>query len=144
MRRGHGESDQLAGMKDGQTESDVRAVRCTIIGIVVHDNVAWLEHLAAPFEFPDDAAHITRYRARLQRRALRTFTKLPTRGIADRSPKILGFSNDAGVGHAHQLVAHLDGDVLKGALNDAGCHRVDTCGIGIQITFDSTHFGSLL
>ncbi len=144
MRRGYRKADQLTGVKYGQTESDVGAVRCTIIGIVVHDNVARLEGVAATLEFFDDSSDITRYRTRLQRRALRAFAKLTAGGIADRCAEILGFSNDAGVGHAHELVAHFDGNVLERTLNDAGRHRVDSCRLPIHIGFDSIHFSSPL
>src|SRR5271167_2205758 len=72
-----------------------------------------------------DAPDIAGYRPRLQRRAHLAFAELPPLCIRERSAKILGFANDAGIAHPHQLVAHLDRDVLQRPLNDGGGDRID-------------------
>src|SRR6185295_831149 len=47
--------------------------------------------------------------------------------------EILRLADDRGVAHAHELVAHLDGDVLERALDHRGGDRVDAVGLGDRL-----------
>ena len=51
--------------------------------------------------------------------------KLAAFGVGQRRAEILELADDAGIAHAHQLVAHLDGDVLERALDDRAGDGVD-------------------
>jgi hypothetical protein len=61
----------------------------------------------------------------LQRRAHLAFAELPTIGVGQGSPEILGFANDAGIAHTHELVPHLERDALERAVDDRCRHRID-------------------
>src|SRR6185437_4983102 len=86
---------------------------------------AGTQHVAACRDLLADPAHVARDRARLQRRAHLAFAQLPTLGVGERRAEILGFADDARIAHAHELVAHLDGDVFQRALDDGAGDRID-------------------
>jgi hypothetical protein len=125
MRRGDREADQVATVKHWHAERHVGAVRGAAIGIVVHDHVAGTEYLAPRLESLADAADIAGDRTRLQRRAHLALAQLPPLGVGQRRAEILGFADDARIAHAHELVAHLDRDVLQRPLNDCAGDRID-------------------
>ena len=128
VRGGHRPADQAVVQEDRHREGDVRPVAAAGIGVVVHDHVAGADLLAAQREIFPDAADIAGDRAGLQRRRLLRLGQLVVVGVDQRGAEILRFPDDRGIGHAHELVAHLDGDVLQRALQDAGGHRVDPRG----------------
>ena len=130
MRRRCGEGDQASADEHRHDEGDVRAVAGAGIGVVVHDDVAGADHVAALLQRLQDAADVARDRPRLQRRRLRRFGEAAALGIDQRRAEILRLADDRGVAHAHQLVAHLDRDVLERALDHRGGDRVDPVGLG--------------
>src|SRR5271169_294685 len=125
VRRGDGEAEQLILVEYRHAERHVGTVRGATIGIVVHDHIAGTQHVAAGCEPSADAADVTGDGARLQRRAHLAFAQLPSLGIRQRRAEILGFADDARIAHAHELVAHLDRDVLQRSLDDGAGDRID-------------------
>jgi hypothetical protein len=125
VRRRHREANQRAVVEDRHAETDVGAVRGAVVRVVVDDHVARLEGVAARLERADDAAHVAGDRPGLQRRALRAFAELPPTRVADRGAEVIGLADDARIRHPHELVAHLDRDVLERALDDARGDGVD-------------------
>jgi hypothetical protein len=129
MVRGRdGEPDQRAVVKHRHGESHVGPVRGAAVRIVVHDHVARPDCIAAGSQLLQDAADITGDRAGLQRRAHLAFAELAPLGIGECRAEILGFADDAGIAHPHQLVAHLDRDVFQRAVDYGGCDRIDPRG----------------
>ena len=62
------------------------------------------------------------------------FAELAALGIGQRGAEILRLADDRGIAHPHELVAHLDGDVLQRALDDRGGDRVDArLGDGVAV-----------
>ena len=116
---------QLPAMERRNHEGHVRAVRGAGVRIIVHEDVARLDRLAAFGKQTAEAADVAGDRARLQRRALLGLGQLAVLHIDERSAEILRFADDAGIGHAHELVAHLDRNVLQRALNDTRSDRID-------------------
>ena len=125
VRRGEGETDQAAAKEDGDAEADIRPMRGAVIRRIVDDHVARIELLAALLEEPEDAARISRDRPQLQRGRERRFAQLSSLRVQQRAAEIFRLTNDARVGHAGQLVPHLDGNALERPGNHAGCHGVD-------------------
>src|SRR5580692_6486166 len=119
------EADQLLVKKDRHAKGDVRPVRGTPVGVVVHDDVAWADRFAAPLELFSDASDISGNWTRLERRTHLALAKLASLSVRQRGAKILGLPDDAGIGHTHQLVTHLDRNVFKRAENDRSRHRID-------------------
>ena len=130
VRRGRGKGDQAALHEDRHDEGYVGPVARTGIGIVVHDDVARSDDFAARGQDALDAAYVARDRAGLQRRRLGRFGQAAAFRIDERRTEILRFADDRRVAHAHQLVAHLDGDVLQRALDHAAGDRIDEVGLG--------------
>ena len=122
---------QLPAMERRNHEGHVRAVRGAGVRIIVHEDVARLDRLAAFGKQTAEAADVAGDRARLQRRALLGLGQLAVLHIDERSAEILRFADDAGIGHAHELVAHLDRNVLQRTLNDARGDRIDFLIAGI-------------
>src|SRR5690606_16699477 len=89
-----------------------------------------LQRLAALLHAGEDAAHVAGDRARLQRRGHLAFTELAAGGVGQRGAEVFRLADDARVAHAHELEAHLDGDVLQRALDDGAGYRIDTGGDG--------------
>ena len=116
---------RIAAMERRNHEGHVRAVRGAGVRIVVHEDVARLDRLAAFGKQAAEAADVAGDRARLQRRALLGLGQLPVLHIDERCAEILKFADDAGIGHAHELVAHLDRNVLQRPLDDARGDRID-------------------
>ena len=125
VRGGDREADQLAAVKHRHAERHVGAVRGAAVGIVVHDHVAGAEYVAARLEALADAADIAGDRPGLQRRRHLALAQLPSLGVGQRRAEILGFADDARIAHAHELVAHLDRDVLQRPLDDGAGDRID-------------------
>ena len=124
MRGRDGKADQRLVEKHRHAEGDVGPMRRAAIGVVVHDDVAGADRLAAFRERLADAADIAGDRAGLERRAHLAFAELATLSVGQRGAEILGFADDAGIAHPHQLVSHLDRDALQRAVNDGGGDRV--------------------
>jgi hypothetical protein len=59
----HGEADEPLVLEHRHAEGDIRAVRCPAIGIIVHDDVARTNDVAARRKAPQYAPHISRDRA---------------------------------------------------------------------------------
>ena len=125
MRGGDGIADQRVVAEDRHDEGYVRPVACAVIGGVVDDDVALMEGLAALLENLVHPLHVARDRPRLERRRVHRFTELTAVAVDDRRPEILGFADDRGIRHAHELPAHLDRDALQCALDHAGGDGVD-------------------
>ena len=125
MRGGDGVADQRAVAEDRHDEGHVRPVARAVIGGVVDDDVALMEGLAALLENLVHPLHVARDRPRLERRRVHRFTELTAVAVDDRRPEILGFADDRGIRHAHELPAHLDRDALQRALDHAGGDGVD-------------------
>src|ERR1700691_4131910 len=107
------EADQLLVKKDRHAKGDVRAVRRAPVRVVVHDDVAWADRLATPFEFFSNLSDISGYWSRLERSAHRALAKLASVRVSQRGAKILGFADDARIGHPHEFMAHLDRNVFE-------------------------------
>ena len=69
---------------------------------------------------------VARDRARLERRRLRRLAELAALGVAEDAAEVLRLADDRGVGHAGQLVAHLDRDRVERAGDDGRGDRVDS------------------
>ena len=129
--RGRGrERHQLAAVEDGYDERHVGPVRRAVVRMVVDDHVAGAPLLAELGEAAVDAPYVARYRARLERRRLARLAELARLVIHDRAAEVLRLADDGRVGHASQLVAHLDGDRVertaydcRGDCVDAGSRR---------------------
>ena len=106
---------ELAPVEDRDDEADVGPVRGAVVGVVVDDDVARLPFLAELGEAAVDAADVAGDRARLERRRLRRLAQLPRLLVADHAAEVLRLADDRRVGHAGQLVAHLDRDRLERA-----------------------------
>ena len=119
-----GEADQLLAVEDRHAEADVRAVGGTVVGRVVDDHVALVELLAALGEELEDAPHIAGDRTQLERGGEGRLAKLASLRVEQGAAEVLRLSDDAGVGHPGQLVAHLDGDALESAGDNTGADRV--------------------
>ena len=130
-------------VEDRHAEADVGPVRGAAVGVVVHDDVAGRGSSRRAPRAAEDAAHVAGDRPRLQRRALRAFAELPALGVGERGAEILGLADDAGVAHPHQLVAHLDGDVLERAVDDRGGDRIDARLRGAPCRLELLVHGSL-
>src|SRR4029077_20482435 len=83
------------------------------------------EYLAPRLESLADATHIAGDRPRLQRRSHLALAQLPSLTVSQRRAEILGVADDARIAHAHELVAHLDRDVLQRPLDDGAGDRID-------------------
>ena len=125
VRRRHRVAGERAIVEDRHDERHVRPMRCASIGIVVHDDIARLDRLAALLEHLEHATDIAGDGSRLKWRALLGLGQLSAIRVNQCSAEILGFADDRGVAHAHELVAHLDGDVFEGALDDLCGDRVN-------------------
>src|SRR3984885_15206241 len=100
-------------------------MRGAAIRIVVHDHVAGTKLVAALFEALADAADVSGDGTGLQRRAHLAFAELAPLRVRERRAEILRLADDARIAHAHELVAHLDGDAFKRALDHRAGDRVD-------------------
>ena len=87
-------------------------MRGAAIRIVVHDHVAGTELVAALFEALADAADVSGDGTGLQRRAHLAFAELAPLRVRQRRAEILQLADDARIAHAHELMAHLDGNAL--------------------------------
>src|SRR5262249_34897070 len=61
---------------------------------------------------------------------LRRLAELASLLVADDAAEVLRLADDRRVGHARELVAHLDGDRVERAGDHPGGDRVDPCGAG--------------
>ena len=120
------EADQIVAIEHRHAERHVGTVRRPAIGIVVHDDVAGAEHVAAGRKPLADAADIAGDRTGLQWRRHLAFAQLPPFGVGQGGAEILRLADDARIAHAHKLVAHFDGDVLQRALDDGAGDRIDS------------------
>src|SRR5436853_387693 len=120
-----GEAEQLLAVEGRHAEADVRAVGGTVVGRVVDDHVALVELLAALGEELEDAPHIAGDRTQLERGGEGRLAKLASLRVEQGAAEVLRLSDDAGVGHPGQLVAHLDGDALESAGDNTGADRVN-------------------
>jgi hypothetical protein len=127
VRRRHRKAGELLVVKDRNDETDVGAVRGAAIGVVVHEHVAGFHPVAALFQFAQNAGDVAGDRAGLERRAHRAFAKLAAGRVGQRGAEILAFADDARIAHAHELVAHLDGDVFKRPVDDRCEERINAC-----------------
>jgi hypothetical protein len=91
----------------------------------VHDYVARPYLVATRLQRIQDAADVAGDRSRLQRRRLCRLGQPAPLGIDQCRAEIFGFADNRRIGHPHQLVTHLDRDVLQRALHDAGGNAVD-------------------
>ena len=125
--RRHCETDKFPGMEHGHAEADIGAVGSPVIRIIVNDHVAFAQDVAARLQLFHYPLDITWDGAGLQRRTLLAFAELPALRVTQRRAEVLGFADDAGVGHAHEFVSHFYGDVFQGAVDDTGGHGVYPC-----------------
>ena len=125
--RGRGrEADELAVVEDGHDEADVGLVRGAVVGVVVDDDVAGLPLEPELGEAAVDAGDVARDRPRLERRRLRRLAQLPALVVAEHAAEVLRLADDRRVGHAGQLVAHLDRDRVERAVDHGRGDRVDS------------------
>ena len=94
------------------------------VGIVVHDDVAGPDGVAALRHLAQHPLHVARNGAGLKGSGLGGFCKSLSGRVHQTRPEVFGLADDRGVRHPHELVAHLRGDVLERPLNDAGGDRV--------------------
>ena len=127
---GDGVAHQRALVDDRHDEGHVRPVARAVIGGVVNDDVALVQDLAPLLEDLVHALHVAGDGPRLQRRRVLRFAELAAVAVDDRRPEILGRADDRRIGHAHELPAHLDRDVLQRALDHAGGDGVDGADVG--------------
>ena len=106
-------------------ERDVGAVARPRVRVVVHDHVAGTKRFPALVQHPHHPSHVPGDRAGLERRRLGRLRQTPALRIDEAGPEILRFADDRGVRHPHQLVAHLDRDVLERTLDHARHDRID-------------------
>ena len=119
------EADELVRVEDRHDEADVGLVRRAVVGMVVDDDVARLPFQPELGEAAVDAGDVARDRSRLQRCRLRGLTELAPVRVAEDAAEVLRLADDRGVGHAGQLVAHLDRDRVERAGDHRGGDRVD-------------------
>mmetsp|Transcript_29434 Transcript_29434/g.62455 ORF Transcript_29434/g.62455 Transcript_29434/m.62455 type:complete len:721 (+) Transcript_29434:2074-4236(+) len=130
MRRAAGESNEVSLIKDRHDEANVRAVRGPAVGVVVHDDVPFLENFTSLFHDLADAPDVARNGPALQWGGLLGLGQLVSVGTHEGRAKVPALPDDARVGHALELVAHLDGDVLQLAANDGRGDGVKGVGRG--------------
>ena len=99
-----------------------------MVGRVVHEHVARLDALAALLEAAQDAAHVARDGAELQRRGVGRLGQLAPLRVEQRGAEVLGLADDRGVAHARQPPAHLQGDRLQRAAQHLGVDGADRRG----------------
>ena len=112
MGRGGGKGDQRAIIKHRHDKTHVRHMAGATIGVIMHDHVAGIDALAPGRQNFLHAPDIAGDRSRLQGRGLCRFSQTPALNVDQTGAKILRFPNDRGIGHAHQLVAHFNGDIF--------------------------------
>ncbi len=91
----------------------------------MHDHVARADRVPARCERAQHVRYVAWDRALLQRRRLRAFGKPAAPFVHQRCTEILRLGGDRRLGHAHELVADFDSDVLERALDHRSRNRVD-------------------
>ena len=125
VRGGRREADEPAGVEDRHDERHVRLVRGAVVGVVVDHDVAGLPLEAELLEAAVDPGDVAGDRAGLQRRRLRRLAQLAALVVAEHAAEVLRLADDRRVGHARQLVAHLDRDRVERAVDHGSGDRVD-------------------
>ena len=109
-------------------EGDVRAMARAAIGVVVHDHVARPDRLAARLQSSSGCRGCSRGSGRT---AAASTSCIRTAAGPSASVSAVPKSSDSrmidGIAHSHELVAHLDGDVLQRAVDHGGGDRIDAC-----------------
>ena len=119
VRGGDREADEPAVVERGHDEGDIGAMARPGVGVVVHDDVAGADLVAALGHLAEHALHVPRNGAGLQGRGLGRLREPLSGRVHEPRAEVLGLPDDRRVRHPHELVAHLRGDVLERALDDA-------------------------
>ena len=125
VRRCDGKTGQLPTVKRRHDEGHVGTMGGSSVRVVVHEYVAGLDGFTSLGKLPTHSSYVTRDRTRLQRSALLGLGQLAVLNVDQRRSEVLRLTNDARIGHPHEFVAHLDGDVFQRALDDARGNRID-------------------
>jgi hypothetical protein len=91
----------------------------------VHDDIAGTDRFASLRQLLSDPSDVSGDRAGLERGAHLALAELASLRVGQRGAEILRLVDDVGIGHSRELVAHLDGDVFKRAVDDGRSHRIN-------------------
>ena len=112
--RGAGEAHQLVPVVDRHDDGAVGRMGGAVIGVVVEDDVAFVD---VAVEQLDDVLDDARHGAHEHRRGLGLGQHEPV-PVEDAGAEVLRFADDRGVGHAVEHAGHLLGDGGKRAADD--------------------------
>ena len=110
-----GEADQLAAMEDGRNHAHVGRVRGAVVGMVVDDDVAFVD---LPGELAHEPADVSRQRPDVHRGGF-ALAELVAVGVVEPAAQVLRLADDARVGHAIEHLRHLARDRAESAADDA-------------------------
>src|SRR5438034_4356392 len=91
----------------------------------MHDDITRSPGIAPRGELLEHSTDIAWDGTGLEGRALFGFAQLLPVGVHQRRPEILGLPDDTRVRHAHQLISHLNRDLLQSAKDHTRGYRVD-------------------
>ena len=120
----HRKADEPLAVERGHDERDVRTVARARVGVVVHDDVAGADRVAALGELAQHPLHVPRNGAGLERGGLGGLGEPLSVRVHEPGAEVFRLADDRRVRHAHELVAHLGRDILERTLNDAHGDRV--------------------
>ena len=133
-------AEQLALPQDRHSHRDIWRMRRTQIGVVVDDDVAFLQLVL--INAMQEAADVPRQRTNVHRRRL-GLAKLATLSVEQARAEILGFADDRRVRHAEQHARHLLCNCIERTTEHAERDRIDPHPLAGGLTGVDAYFGQI-